>query len=143
MMTKEDKKLSGPQQKAINLFLAGLNDTQVGEQVGVARSTVNKWKNKNPNFGAELDRQQQELNQENRLQLSGLVGQSIQVLRQSLASENERIRLSASVHVLKATGLYGQDHETTSSWAEQSETAEADIQTLIAQFRAMGAQVIA
>ena len=138
MMTKEDKKLSGPQQKAINLFLAGLNDTQVGEQVGVARSTVNKWKNKNPNFGAELDRQQQELNQENRLQLSGLVGQSIQVLRQSLASENERIRLSASIHVLKATSLYGQDHETTSSWAEQSETAEADIQTLIAQFHAMG-----
>ena len=72
MMTKEDKKLSGPQQKAINLFLAGLNDTQVGEQVGVARSTVNKWKNKNPNFGAELDRQQQELNQEIQRQLSGL-----------------------------------------------------------------------
>ena len=138
MVTKEDKKLSGPQQRAINLFLAGLNDTQVGDQVGVARSTVNKWKNKNPNFAAELDCQQQELNQENRLQLSGLVGQSIQVLRQSLASENERIRLSASIHVLKATGLYGQDHETTSSWAEQSETVEADIQTLIAQFHAMG-----
>ena len=138
MMTKEDKKLSGPQQKAINLFLAGLNDTQVGEQVGVARSTVNKWKNKNPNFGAELERQQQELNKQNQLQLSGLVGQSIQVLRQSLASENERIRLSASIHVLKATGLYGQDHETTGGWAEQSETAEADIQTLIAQFHAMG-----
>ena len=115
----------------------------MAEELGVARQTVNTWKNKNLNFAAELDRQQQELNQENQLQLSGLVGQSIQVLRQSLASENERIRLSASVHVLKATGLYGQDHETTGGWAEQSETAEADIQTLIAQFRAMGAQVIA
>ena len=142
MVTEEDKKLNGPQQKAINLFLAGLNDTQVGEQVGVARSTANKWKNKNPNFRAELERQQQELNKENRLQLSGLVGQSIQVLRQSLASENETIRLSASIHVLKATGLYGQDHETTSSWSEQSETSETDIQTLIAQFHAMGAKLI-
>ena len=142
MVTEEDKKLNGPQQKAINLFLAGLNDTQVGEQVGVARSTANKWKNKNPNFRAELERQQQELNKENRLQLSGLVGQSIQVLRLSLASENERIRLSASIHVLKATGLYGQDHETTSSWSEQSETSETDIQTLIAQFHAMGAKLI-
>ena len=114
----------------------------MAEELGVARQTINTWKNKNQSFAAELDRQQQELNQENRLQLSGLVGQSIQVLRQSLASENERLRLSASIHVLKATGLYGQDHETTGGWAEQSETAEADIQTLIAQFHAMGAQLI-
>ena len=114
----------------------------MAEELGVARQTVNAWKNKNQGFAAKLDRQQQELSQENRLQLSGLVGQSIQVLRQSLASENERIRLSASMHVLKATGLYGQDHETTSSWAEQSETSEADIQTLIAQFHAMGVKLI-
>ena len=142
-MTKQVRKLTSQQQKSIRLFLSGSNDTEVAAELGVARQTVNNWKNKNQDFAKELNRQQQELNQENQLQLSGLVGQSIQVLRQSLASENERIRLSASVHVLKATGLYGQDHETTSSWAEQSETSEADIQTLIAQFRAMGAQVIA
>ena len=142
-MTKQVKRLTAKQQQAISLLLSYKNDTEVAQELGVARQTVNTWKNKNQDFATELDRQQQELNQENQLQLSGLVGQSIQVLRQSLASENERIRLSASIHVLKATGLYGQDHETTSSWAEQSETAEADIQTLIAQFRAMGAQVIA
>ena len=141
-MTKQVKRLTSKQQQAISLLLSCKNDTEVAEELGVARQTMNTWKNKNLDFAAELDRQQQELNQENRLQLSGLVGQSIRVLRQSLESENERIRLSASIHVLKATGLYGQDHETTSSWAEQSETAEADIQTLIAQFQAMGAQLI-
>ena len=141
-MTKQVKRLTAKQQQAISLFLSCKNDTEVAAELGVARQTVNTWKNKNQGFAAELDRQQQELNQENRLQLSGLVGQSIQVLRQSLASENERIRLSASIHVLKATGLYGQDHEATGGWAEQSETAEADIQTLIAQFHAMGAQLM-
>ena len=141
-MTKQVRKLTSQQQKSIRLFLSGCNDTEVAEELGVARQTVNAWKNKNQGFAAELDRQQQELNQENRLQLSGLVGQSIRVLRQSLESENERIRLSASIHVLKATGLYGQDQETTSGWAEQSETAEADIQMLIAQFHATGAQLI-
>ena len=141
-MTKQVKRLTAKQQQVISLLLSCKNDTEVAEELGVARQTVNNWKNKNLGFAAELDRQQQELNQENQLQLSGLVGQSIQVLRQSLASENERIRLSASIHVLKATGLYGQDHETTGGWAEQSETAEADIQTLIAQFHAMGAQLM-
>ena len=141
-MTKQVKRLTAKQQQAISLFLSCKNDTEVAAELGVARQTVNNWKNKNQDFAKELDRQQQELNQENQLQLSGLVGQSIQVLRQSLASENERLRLSASIHVLKATGLYGQDHETTSSWAEQSETAETDIQTLIAQFHAMGAKLI-
>jgi len=141
-VTKQVRKLTSQQQKSIRLFLSGCNDTEVAEELGVARQTVNAWKNKNQGFAAELDRQQQELNQENRLQLSGLVGQSIRVLRQSLESENERIRLSASIHVLKATGLYGQVQETTSGWAEQSETAEADIQMLIAQFHATGAQLI-
>ena len=141
-MTKQVKRLTAKQQQAISLFLSCKNDTEVAEELGVARQTVNTWKNKNQGFAAELDRQQQELNQKNRLQLSGLVGQSIRVLRQSLESENERIRFSTSIHVLKATGLYGLDQETTSGWAEQSETAEADIQTLIAQFHAMGAKLI-
>ena len=103
-MTKRVRKLTSQQQKSIRLFLSGCNDTEVAAELGVARQTVNTWKNKNQSFAAELDRQQQELNQENRLQLSGLVSQSIQVLRQSLESENERLRQSTAVHVLKATG---------------------------------------
>ena len=106
MMTKEDKRLSGPQQKAINLFLAGMNDTEVAEELGLARQTVNKWRNKNQNFGAKLEQQQRELNKESRQQLSGLVSRSVEVLGQSLESENERIRQSTAVHVLKATGFY-------------------------------------
>ena len=88
-MTKQVKRLRAKQQQAISLLLSYKNDTEVAQELGVARQTVNAWKNKNQGFAAELDRQQQELNQENRLQLSGLVSQSIQVLRQSLESEHE------------------------------------------------------
>ena len=105
MMTKGDKRLSGPQQKAINLFLAGMNDTDVAEELGLARQTVNKWRNKNQNFGVKLEQQQRELNKESRQQLSALVSRSVEVLGQSLESENERIRQSTAVHVLKATGF--------------------------------------
>ena len=83
-MTKQVKRLTSKQQQAISLLLSCKNDTEVAEELGVARQTGNTWKNKNQSFAVELDRQQQELNQENRLQLSGLVSQSIQVLRQSL-----------------------------------------------------------
>ena len=105
-MTKQVKRLTAKQQQAISLFLSCKNDTEVAEELGVARQTGNTWKNKNQSFAAELDRQQQELNQENRLQLSGLVSQSIQMLRQSLESEHERLRQSTAVHVLKTTGFY-------------------------------------
>ena len=141
MMTKEDKRLSGPQQKAINLFLAGMNDTDVAEELGLARQTVNKWRNKNQNFGAKLEQQQRELNKESRQKLSGLVSRSVEVLGQSLESENERIRQSTAVHVLKATGFYRP--ESRDRWrGEVVEEDEADIQTLIAQFHAMGAQLV-
>ena len=140
-MTKGDKRLSGPQQKAINLFLAGMNDTEVAEELGLARQTVNKWRNKNQNFGAKLEQQQRELNKESRQQLSALVSRSVEVLGQSLESENERIRQSTAVHVLKATGFYRP--ESRDIWrGEVVEEDEADIQTLIAQFQAMGAQLV-
>ena len=65
----------------------------------------------------------------------------MEVLRQSLESENERIRQSTVVHVLKATGFYRP--ESRDIWrGEVVEEDEADIQTLIAQFHAMGAQLV-
>ena len=139
-MTKEDKKLTGPQQKAINLFLAGMNDTEVADSLGVARQTVNKWKNQNLRFGAELDRQQQQLNQENHRQLSGLVSRSVQVLRQSLESENERVRQSTAIHVLKATGFYGADWRVQQLGNSMDED-ETEIERLVEQFQMVGAQI--
>ena len=72
-MTKQVKRLTAKQQQAISLLLSK-NNREVAEELEAVKQTVNTWKNKNQGFAAELDRQQQELNQENRLQLPGLVG---------------------------------------------------------------------
>ena len=110
--------------------------------MGVARQTVNNWKNKHRVFVMELERQQKELRRESQRQLWGLIADSIDVLRQSLVSDNERIRQSTAVHVLKASGLYGRGPDE--QWSElstlQAETNE--IQILIEQFRQMGSNVV-
>ena len=97
------QKVTGPQQN-INLFLAGMSDTEAAESLGVARQTVNKWKNQNLR-----DLQQQKLSQENHRQCQvWLIGQFKCYVR-TLESENERIRKSTTIHILKATGFYAAD----------------------------------
>ena len=141
-MSNQVSKLTSQQQKAIRLFLSGRNDTQVAEELGVARQTVNNWKNRRRVFVMELERQQKELRRESQRQLWGLVADSIGVLRQSLASDNERIRQSTAVHVLKAIGLYGLGPDE--QWSELSalQPEPNEIQILIEQFRQMGSNVV-
>ena len=71
-----------------------------------------------------------------------MVADSIGVLRQSLASDNERIRQSTAVHVLKAIGLYGLGPDE--QWSELSalQPEANEIQILIEQFRQMGSHVV-
>ena len=139
-MTNKDD-LTVIQEKAIQLLMTGLSDQAVADELDIARQTVNNWKNKRRVFVMELERQQKELRRESQRQLWGLIADSIDVLRQSLVSDNERIRQSTAVHVLKASGLYGRGPDE--QWSElstlQPETNE--IQILIDQFRQMGSNV--
>ena len=140
-MTNQDN-LTVMQEKAIQLLMTGLSDQAVADELDIARQTVNNWKNKHRVFVMELERQQKELRRESQRQLWGLIADSIDVLRQSLVSDNERIRQSTAVHVLKASGLYGRGPDE--QWSElstlQAETNE--IQILIEQFRQMGSNVV-
>ena len=140
-MTNKDD-LTVIQEKAIQLLMTGRSDQAVADELDIARQTVNNWKNKHRVFVMELERQQKELRRESQRQLWGLIADSIDVLRQSLVSDNERIRQSTAVHVLKASGLYGRGPDE--QWSElstlQPETNE--IQILIEQFRQMGSNVV-
>ena len=73
-------------------------------------------------------------------QLSGLVSRSVQVLRQSLESENERVRQSTAIHILKATGFYAADWRVQPLGKPMDED-ETDIQTLVEQFQTVGAEL--
>ena len=61
--TKPDKtrQLSQEQENAVEHMLQGQSDRAVAEAVGVSRQTVSEWKNHDPLFIAELNRQRVEL----------------------------------------------------------------------------------
>ena len=50
-------KLSVEQLNAIDILVLGKTDQETATTVGVARETVNRWRNENPYFAAELNKQ--------------------------------------------------------------------------------------
>ena len=103
-MTKDDikkKELSINQEQAIHLLLTGLNDKEVAAELEIARQTVTNWRNHDSTFIASLNSERKAVWQANQERLRSLVARSIDVLTNCLESENERIRQSTAVQILK------------------------------------------
>ena len=109
-MTDQDTKLTEQQEQAIGLVLLGRTDEQVGKAVGVARQTISKWKNQNPDFKAFLNKQRVENWENHRDKICYLIGESVQVLEENLANiEDHKIAQDAAIFVLKGTGCLFSD----------------------------------
>ena len=119
--------LTPQQEEAINLILAGQNDSAVAETIGKSRSTVNVWRNHDPLFIATLNDRRQQIwgNQLNRL--NTLAAQAVDALQDGLHDTDIKVRLAAAVHILKATGVYG----ATPRGTQETDPAElaADLHT--------------
>ena len=72
--------------------------------MGVARETVTGWRNDNPHFAAELNKQRQLIWEANHDRLRSLAGKAVDTLETALDSGDSRI----AVELMKAVGLYGQ-----------------------------------
>ena len=72
--------------------------------MGFARETVTRWRNDNPHFAAQLNRQRRLIWSNSHDRLRALVSKAVDTL--DLALQNGDAR--AAVEVLKAVGLYGQ-----------------------------------
>ena len=107
-MTVADK-LTAVQGQAVFLILSGLTDQQVADQLGLARQTVNVWKNRDSQFMARLNLEREITWAAHREKLRSMVTKAVEVLGGGLDSQDERIRQNSAVHVLKSVGLYGQD----------------------------------
>jgi len=107
--TNKSQQLSIVQENAIDLLIAGKSDREVSESVKVNRSTVNQWQNHNSLFVAELNRRRKSVwgSEENRLR--SLVSKAVDVLEEDLESENQKLRQSSAIHILKSVGMYGKD----------------------------------
>ena len=103
----EAPKLTPEQLNAIDLLILGKTDREVAEAVGVRRETVTKW-HKNPFFSAELSIRREELWSDAKLRLKSLAHEAVNVLTRGLSSQDEKVAMTAAVHVLKTVGIYGE-----------------------------------
>jgi hypothetical protein len=80
--TKSDKtrQLSIEQENAIEHLLQGKSDAAAAEAVGVSRQTIWEWRNRNPLFIAELNRQRSEMWREARERLKSLANRALDVV---------------------------------------------------------------
>jgi hypothetical protein len=97
-----------PQQAAVcDLLAGGRTLTDAAAVVGVDRATVSQWTNHNLLFQASLNQRRQQLWADIVEGLRGLLPQALAVLQEELEGQGPG-RLTAAVHLLKCTGLYGQ-----------------------------------
>ena len=100
-MTDQDTKLTEQQEQAIWLILLGRKDEEVGKAGGVARQTISKWKNQNPDFKSFLNKQLIENWENHQDKIRYLIGEAVQVLRENLANiEDDKIAQDAALIVL-------------------------------------------
>jgi len=107
--TKSNKirQLSIEQQNAIDHLLQGKSDRAVAAEVGVGRATVCEWRNHDPLFIAELNRQRSELWAEARDRLKAMANRALDVLEQQLDSADPKASLTAAKYILQGTKLLG------------------------------------
>ena len=107
--TKPDKirQLSQEQMNALEHLLQGKSDRAVSEAVGVARQTVWEWRNRDPLFIAELNRQRSEMWKEARERLKTLANRALDVVESQLDSGDPKASLAAAKYILQGTRLMG------------------------------------
>ena len=107
--TKPDKtrQLSIEQANAIEHLLQGQSDRAVAEAVGVSRQTVSEWKNHDPLFIAELNRQRSEMWREARERMKALANRALDVVELQLGSSEPKAALAAAKYGLQGTQLLG------------------------------------
>ena len=125
----EDSPLSVEQLNAIDILVQGRTDKETAETIGVARETVTRWRNRNPHFTAELNRQRRLIWSDSHDRLRALASKAVDTLETSLDEGDSRV----AVEVLKAIGLYGQVQPPSGPedaelvlWEEAREWAEME-----------------
>ena len=111
-VAKVDKtrQLSIQQQNAIDLLIQGKSDRETAEAIGVSRQTVTNWRNNNPVFIAELNKQRKAVWGAQVDRIRYLISASLDVLEEDLKdTEDKQLRQKAAIHILQAVGLYGQN----------------------------------
>ena len=88
------------QQQTLGLLATGLRIEEIAETLGVHRSTIWRWR-QDPEFIARWNQILTDTREEQTRSLLELQQEAIEALRVCLRSENEMVRLRASLSVLE------------------------------------------
>jgi hypothetical protein len=126
--------LASPDQElAIVALLSGASGQAAAAAAGVSEFTVSRWRNTDDVFIAELNRRRAELWGGHAEQLRTLVGDALGVLKQSLSSESEPIRIRAALAILRAAAITpaAVPVDTTPAKVDRARRNEAAIDDLV------------
>ena len=97
---EEEAGLTAQQWQAVTLLVAGARQVEIAKTLGVTQETVSRWRN-NPMFAAALNLAVRDAYAATIGEVRGLVSDAIAALKQCIYSEDERLRLSAALAVLR------------------------------------------
>ena len=92
--------LNAQQQQTLGLLTTGLRIEEIAETLGVHRSTIWRWR-QDPEFIAQWNQILTDTREEQTRSLLELQQEAIEALRGCLRSENDMVRLRASLSVLE------------------------------------------
>ena len=92
--------LNAQQQQTLGLLATGLRIEEIAETLGVHRSTIWRWRQE-PEFIAQWNRILVDTREEQTRSLLKLQQEAIEALKGCLRSENDMVRLRASLSVLE------------------------------------------
>ena len=104
-MRRAHKDLSGKQEMALELIICGMNDGDIAKRAGVSRQTINTWRNHDKHFRTLLAERWGALRAQYRGELSELVSEAINVMREAIREGDMLTRLWAAHAVLRMLGL--------------------------------------
>jgi len=97
--------LEPKQEKAVELMLAGISDTEIAKKLKVTRQTVNYWRNQDFDFIYELQMRRNQIWEGHRDELIDLYQMAVEEIKKSLKSKDPKIRLQVAMQIVRLPAL--------------------------------------
>ena len=114
--------LEPKQEKAVELMLAGVSDTEIAKKLKVTRQTVNYWRNQDIDFIDELKLRRSQVWDGCRDELVDLYKAAVQEIKMSLKNKDPKIRLQAAMQIIRLPAL--QENLKNKAGADQNNHQE-------------------
>jgi transposase-like protein len=102
-----DDELSQKQMIAIDLVVSGMPDGEVAKKLGLARQTINKWRNHDLDFKYILACRRLQIMESFRDKLTGMAERAIEILAKNMESADEKVQNQSAQIILRLSGLQG------------------------------------